>query len=95
MHQGQDIKKEIEDWCSRNGVIITSGFYRHPAQRYAAIDLSHEPPKLVARTWFNLEDMQYYSDNVGQAASYRFLDFKERHELKLSESGRLVRSHGL
>ncbi len=94
MDPGEIMRKDIEAWCNNSGVVIPSGFHRHPAQRYVAIDLGQQPPKLVARTWFNLEDMQYYVDNVGQSASYRFLDFKERQELTLSESGRLARSHG-
>ena len=90
-----EIKKAIEDWCAANSVLVPPGFHRHPASRYVAIDCSQTPSKLVARTWFNLEDMQYYSDNIGQSSSYRFFDFKERLEFRASENGRLVRSHGL
>lgn len=89
------LKNAIEGWCAANCVAIPPGFYRHPAQRYAAVDVSHEPPKLVARTWSKLEDMQYYADSIGQAACYRYFDFRTRDEFTLSERGRLVRSHRL
>ena len=86
------LRAEIESWCRANGIAIPPGFYRHPASRYVAMDMSQKPSKLVARTWFNLRDLDYYLENVGASASYRALDFTERRELIRSETGRLSRA---
>ena len=82
--------KQIEKFCEKEGINIPSGFYRHSASRYAAIDLDANPNKLIAKTWFNKEDVIYYLKNMAAEKSLRILDFKERHELALSESGKLT-----
>jgi hypothetical protein len=85
------LKTQIESWCLANGVTVPSGFHRHTASRYVAIDTAQTPFKLVARTWFSLKDLEYYLENVGASDSYRALDFKERCELIRSNTGRLSR----
>jgi hypothetical protein len=71
----------IKVYCDASGVEMPVGFYRHPASRYFAIDMELLRPKLVAKTWFNQEDLVYYLKNLAQGKKMRILDFKERREL--------------
>ena len=82
--------KQIEEFCTKEGINIPSGFYRHSASRYAAIDLDATPNKLIAKTWFNKEDVIYYVQNMPSDKKLKILDFKEKHELVLNEDGRLA-----
>ena len=83
-------KDRIEAFCKENGIAIPPGFYRHSASRYAAIDLESSPPKLVAKTWFNQEDVVYHLVNLSQGTRMRILDFQDRREL-LFDGSRLSR----
>jgi len=74
-------KERIKAYCEANGIEIPVGFHRHPASRYAAIDLESTPPKLVAKTWFNQEDAVYFLKNLVAGKNMRVLDFKDRFEL--------------
>ena len=87
----------IRDYCERHGVAITPGF-AHGACRYAIIRTYITPPKLIARTWFNMADVVYYiehfmlpelGDSISQ--SIRILDFKDGEELAYSGGKRLDR----
>jgi hypothetical protein len=80
-------RESIEAYCRQSGIDIPSGFYRHNASRYVAIDLDTTPHKLIARTWFDLRDVAYYLTHLAAGKSLRVLDFKERNELHfLAES---------
>jgi hypothetical protein len=78
----------IEDYCRAHGIDVPPGFRRHPASRYAAIDLGRAPPRLIATTWFKQEDLLYYVSRHASPAVLRLLDFKERQELAF-EAGSL------
>jgi hypothetical protein len=82
----------IKEYCEAVGIDIPAGFYRHSASRYAAIDLESSPPKLVAKTWFNQEDVVYYLKNLASGKTMRILDFKDRKEL-IYEGGERLK-HG-
>ena len=69
--------ERIQAYCKSAGVDIPAGFHRHPASRYAVIDLDAMPPKLVARTWFKQEDVVYYLTHLARGKHVRILDFKE------------------
>lgn len=81
----------IKEYCEAVGVEIPTGFYRHAASRYAVIDTEALPPKLVAKTWFNQEDVVYYLKNMAAGRHMRILDFKDRQELILEGGERLNR----
>ena len=81
----------IKAYCAANSIDIPSGFNRHPASRYAAIDLEAIPPKLIARTWFKQEDVVYYLKNLAAGKTMRVLDFKEGEELLFEGGERLTR----
>lgn len=81
----------IKTYCVANGVDIPPGFYRHAASRYAAIDMAASPPKLIAKTWFNQEDVVYYLKNLAAGNDIRVLDFQEREELLFEGGERLKR----
>lgn len=80
-------QSRIEAYCLEAGISIPSGFYRHSASRFAAIDMESAPPKLVAKTWFKREDAAYYLTNLAAGRRMRVLDFKERRELVINDSG--------
>jgi hypothetical protein len=73
----------IRRYCEARGISIPIGFNRRAANRYAIIELS-SPPKLVARTWFNQEDVVYYLSMVGDGVPRQILDFKDGDELILN-----------
>jgi len=87
----------IGDYCERHGVEIPPGFARG-ASRFAIIRTHLTPPKLIARTWFNMADVVYYvehfmlpelGDTLSQ--SIRILDFKDCEELAYTGGKRLDR----
>lgn len=81
----------IKAYCDISGFEIPVGFYRHPASRYAVIDLDAVPPKLVARTWFKQEDVLHFLRTFAIGKAVRVLDFKERQELSFDGSNSLTR----
>jgi hypothetical protein len=83
-------KKLIESYCESRGIDIPVGFGRNTAQRYAVIQLYADPPKLVARTWFNMEDVVYFLRNLTDGCQVRILDFKEGVEL-IDEGGKRLK----
>lgn len=84
------ISTKIRRYCELNGVIIPPGFDRHPASRYVIIERT-EPPKLVARTWFNQADVIYYLEYVADDVPRQILDFAECDELQYDRRKSLKR----
>ncbi len=80
----------IESYCQSHGIQLPIGFSRGSANRYAVIELDSDSPKLVARTWFNMEDVVYFLRNIWANRPVRILDFKEGIEL-LDEGGRRLK----
>ena len=81
----------IESYCERRGIHIPIGFGKGNAQRYAIILLDSDRPQLVAKTWFNMEDVVYYLRNVAGDRLTRVLDFKDGVELVDKGGKRLKR----
>ncbi|MBL8381579.1 MAG: hypothetical protein JNM90_00775 [Burkholderiales bacterium] len=81
----------IRAYCEAHGIEIPVGFARHPASRYAAIQVDPAPPRLVARTWFNQEDLLHFLASADPARRFRLLDFKEHLVLHADGDGRLLR----
>lgn len=71
-------------YCNRLGIEIPAGFHRQPAARYALIDLSATPPKLIARTWFKPDGVIGYLAQQGRDRQFRIVDFKDQVELTLA-----------
>lgn len=93
---GISIKKRIEAYCKEHGVQISCGFGRNAPSRYAVIRRDSGIPKLVAKTWFNHEDVAYYVQNtlipeLGSDfhLSVDILDFKDGKRLEFTGSNRL------
>lgn len=84
----QRYTKVIESYCTAKGYQIPSGFYRHPASRYAIVNFRTNPPKLVAKTWFNKEDVAYYINNSDSPEKLKVYDFHENHELMFKGGNR-------
>lgn len=87
-------KERIQAYCEANGIEIPIGFHRHSASRYAAIDREASPPKLVAKTWFNQEDVVYFLKNLASGKNMQILDFKEYRELLFEGGERLQHGNG-
>ena len=85
-------KSIIESYCESRGIEIPIGFARGTPCRYAAIETDCDPPKLVARTWFNMEDVVYFLRNLGESRQFRLLDFQEGVELVDDGGKRLKRA---
>lgn len=75
----------IEAYCKVNSVEIPAGFYRHAASHIAVIRNDSEKPKLVAKTFFNKSDLNYYlgnleiqDQNLNEIA--RVIDFKNEKQ---------------
>ncbi len=90
-------KKKIRAYCEAQGIFIPAGFDRHSASRYAIIRRDLDPPKLVAKTWFNQTDVIYYVERTLQDeitgdinGSVDILDFKEERKLAYTETGKLA-----
>lgn len=83
--------ERVKAYCEATGIEIPAGFYLHAASRYVAIDVGGTPPKLIAKTWFNQEDVVYYLKNLALGKKIRVLDFKERQELSFQNGERLAR----
>lgn len=75
----------IKAYCESQGIAIPSGFFRHPASRYAAIDVSTDPPRLVAKTWFTLEDVLYYLEHLAGERKLKVMDFQSGQLLEYRE----------
>jgi len=89
-------KKKIRAYCDRHGIFVPAGFDRHSASRYAIIRNDAEPPKLIAKTWFNQEDVVYYIENTLREEvdgdindAIDILDFKNVRRLRFHDSARL------
>jgi hypothetical protein len=82
----ESYSSRIRTYCAAHGIEIPPGFARHPASRYAVIDLGGAPPRLVARTWFSQEDLVYHLRQRADLPTLRLLDFKDRQELRFDGS---------
>ena len=86
----ETFSQKIRAFCDSEGIEIPSGFHRHSASRYALIEVSVIPNKLIAKTWFKQEDVVYYLQQYGADRQFRILDFKDRIQLSLSKTQKLV-----
>lgn len=89
-------KKKIRAFCDKHEIFVPAGFDRHSASRYAIIRRDVDPPKLIAKTWFNQEDVVYYIENTlmeevdGEIkGAISILDFKDARKLRYRNSGHL------
>lgn len=87
----------ILSYCAQHAIAVPAGFGRNTPSRYVVIRTDQVPPKLVAKTWFNQEDVTYYYERflipeVGHAvaASIAVLDFKEGRQLRFNGTSRLT-----
>ena len=86
----ENISSRIKAYCERSNIDIPPGFQRQPAARYALVDLSVRPHKLIARTWFKPDGVIAYLTQHGGGRSFRILDFREQVEFRLSEDNELI-----
>ncbi|MDM0015485.1 hypothetical protein QTH87_23785 [Variovorax sp. J22P168] len=82
---------KIEEYCNSAGFQIPVGFGRHDAERYVAIDLDSEPPKLVAATWADELDVVNYLVKHAAGRKTQVLDFKDRRELTFNGKSGLLK----
>ncbi len=89
--------KLINEYCSKEGIYVPPGFKRHTASHFAVFRFDGEKPKLVAKTFFTKEDLEYYiktnlcgleKDCKGNLPA-RVIDFKGNIEFSVAENGQL------
>ena len=83
---------QVKAYCEDHGIEIPPGFSRHPAARYAAINLDTAPQRLVAATWANQKKVIDYLSRFGEGKQYRLLDLEDLQELHYAGGTRL--KHG-
>ena len=88
-------KARIEKYCSREGIEIPVGLYRHEIGRYAAINLATDPPRLIATTWTNEADAIQYLLGPAADQATKILDFKEQCEVHFNGGNVLLRGEPL
>lgn len=89
----------IQEYCEKEGISIPVGFYRGTANHLVIIRLDCKPPKLVAKTYFNKEDVKYYIKNTLNDLplneqgnlSAKVIDFKENIKFIVTGDGKLER----
>jgi len=54
----------VEQYCEVNSIEIPAGFYRHNASHLVVIRYDLDQPKLVAKTFFKITDLNYYLEKV-------------------------------
>ncbi len=84
-------RRRIEKYCQGLGIEIPVGFWRHDADRYAAIDLASSPPRLIATCWSREQDAVKFFSNWTAAQRFKLLDFEENRELTISEQKHFVK----
>lgn len=77
----QRYRHGIVAFCRERGIVIPPSFYRHATSRYAVIDLTSEPARLVTMTWLNRESLAYFLSNQPESAHMRVLDFHDHREM--------------
>ena len=75
------LTKKIERFCEAEDITIPSGFYRHSPSRYVVIVNTGSNWKLIAKTWFSVQDLVYYIDNNLNDREFRMFDFQTSREL--------------
>ena len=90
--------KIILDYCESEGIYVPPGFKRHPASHFAVVRTDGEQPKLVARTFFKKEDLNYYISSIlselvpnseGELPA-KVIDLKEGTHFKMAGNGTLI-----
>ncbi|WP_163937604.1 hypothetical protein [Paraferrimonas sp. SM1919] len=90
--------KLIQEYCEHGGVYVPPGFKRHSASHLAVIRHDSGEQKLVAKTFFKKEDLNYYISSTlaglepdcdGNLPA-KVIDFKENIEFKVTSNGALV-----
>lgn len=90
--------KIIQEYCEREGIYIPPGFKRHSASHLAVVRSDGDQPKLVAKTFFTKEDLNYYLSsttpemeaNPDGELPIKVIDFKINKNFKVSSNGTLI-----
>jgi hypothetical protein len=82
--------QRILRYCSDNGIQVPAGFHLRSAEKFALIDISTHPNKLVAVTSY-LENwvVNYLKSDHATGRTFRILDFKKGRELEYDGSKKL------
>jgi len=93
----QKYKQLIEMYCKARGISIPSGFYRHSPSHFIVVRSDSAIPKLVAKTFFKKEDLNYYiknnllelSEDEDGFLPAKVVNFKDQLEYRIASTGRL------
>jgi len=85
--------RRILAYCESNGVSVPPGFQVRTAEKFAVINVSSVPPRLVAVTsYLESEIIEFLTHPRNASSVFRVLDFKSGHELRYVGGKHLVRA---
>ncbi|WMS87392.1 hypothetical protein [Pleionea litopenaei] len=90
--------KIIQEYCEAEAIYVPPGFKRRPASHLAVVRTDDDHPKLVAKTFFKKEDLNYYISSILSELQpnpegelpVRVIDFKENTHFKVAGNGALI-----
>jgi hypothetical protein len=90
--------KLIQEYCDKEGIYVPPGFKRQTASHLAVVRYDSGETKLVAKTFFKKEDLNYYIANSLSELTptsegllpARAIDFKENKFFNINVKGVLV-----
>jgi hypothetical protein len=82
--------QRILRYCGENGIEVPAGFHLRSAKKFALIDTSAQPNKLISVTSY-LESwlVKYLKSDQATDRTFRILDFKKGRELEYDGSKKL------
>lgn len=90
--------KLIQEYCDKEGIYVPPGFKRRSASHLAVVRYDAGEVKLVAKTFFTKEDLNYYITNsLCELAPTsegllpaKAIDFKENKNFNINLNGGLI-----
>ena len=80
------LTQKIQEFCTSHDIQIPPGFKRHAPSRYAVIVINDDARKLIAKTWFTVEDLVYYVEHNLKDREHRVFDFEQMNEIRIKDS---------
>lgn len=85
-------KLRIEGYCDKRGIVMPMGFSKYGVSSYAIIRNDSDPPRLIAKTWFEKNDVVDYIENAFERDVYKdidIIDVHNRYRLRYLDSAEL------
>jgi hypothetical protein len=87
--------KRILHYCERHAIKVPIGFHSRSAYKFALIEVSVTPTKLIAVTWYlESQVVAYLQRATSEGRAFRVFDFKAGRELRYIGERKLQRLSG-